>query len=134
MQKAGDDYRELVGTVAAALDPGSVVKTEQWSNGPDGERDLDVEMRGTMDDKPHFVLIECKDHKRTIGIAFPATHCSDSEAAKPRRHFPIHDLSRQAIMPNTTAREVVPPVDNGPYRGIGGRLSGGVLTILWRRL
>jgi hypothetical protein len=30
MAKAGDAYRELVGTVMAALDIGSAVKTEQW--------------------------------------------------------------------------------------------------------
>jgi hypothetical protein len=70
MAKAGDSYRKLVGTVAAALDPGSTVKTEQWIEGPDGERDMDVEMRGTLNGQPHFVLIECKDHARPIGIGF----------------------------------------------------------------
>ena len=35
MAKAGDSYRELVGTVAAALDSESTVKTEQWIEGPD---------------------------------------------------------------------------------------------------
>ena len=61
MAKPGDEYRELVGTVMAALDPGSAVKTEQWITGPDGERDMDVEVRGTLKGTPHFILVECKD-------------------------------------------------------------------------
>lgn len=70
MAKAGDEYRELVGTVMAALDSGSAVKTEQWITGPDGERDMDVEVRGTLSGATHFILIECKDHARPIGIGF----------------------------------------------------------------
>lgn len=70
MPKAGDAYRELVGAVMAALDPGSAVKTEQWIEGPDGERDMDVEVRGTMGNISHFVLVECKDHAKPIGIGF----------------------------------------------------------------
>lgn len=70
MAKAGDEYRELVGKVMAVLDPGSAVKTEQWITGPDGERDMDVEVRGTLNGAPQFVLVECKDHARPIGIGF----------------------------------------------------------------
>lgn len=54
----------------AALDSGSAVKTEQWITGPDGERDMDVEVRGTLNGVPHFILVECKDHARPIGIGF----------------------------------------------------------------
>jgi hypothetical protein len=68
MAKAGDGYRELVGRIMAALDSGTAVKTEQWIAGPDGERDMDVEVRGMLDGAPHFVLVECKDHARPIGI------------------------------------------------------------------
>lgn len=68
MAKAGDEYRELVGNVTRALDPGATVKTEQWIEGPDGDRDMDVEVRGTLDGQPSFILIECKDHKRPVGI------------------------------------------------------------------
>ena len=70
MAKAGDAYQELVGTVMAALDPSSAVKTEQWITGPDGERDMDVEVRGMLNGAPHFILVECKDHARPIGIGF----------------------------------------------------------------
>jgi hypothetical protein len=70
MAKPGDEYRELVGRVMAALDPGTAVKTEQWITGPDGERDMDVEVRGTLKGAPHFILVECKDHARPVGIGF----------------------------------------------------------------
>ena len=54
----------------AALDHGSAVTTEQWITGPDGARDMDVEVRGTLNGVPHFILVECKDHARPIGIGF----------------------------------------------------------------
>jgi Restriction endonuclease len=85
MAKAGDAYRELVGTVMAALDPESTVKTEQWITGPDGERDMDVEVRGTLNGLPHFVLIECKDHARPIGVGFVDAFESKVRDLKPNR-------------------------------------------------
>jgi hypothetical protein len=66
--KPGDDYQEVVAAVQRALDPGAVVKIGQWIEGPDGQRDLDVEVRGTRDGVPYFTLIECKDWKRPVGI------------------------------------------------------------------
>jgi len=69
MAKAGDEYQEIVGAVAQALDPGASVKVGQWIEGPDGRRDLDVEVRGTVDGLPCFVLIECKDWAQPVGIA-----------------------------------------------------------------
>jgi hypothetical protein len=63
MAKPGDQYMELVGEVAKALDPGSSVKVGEWIDGPDGRRELDVEVRGMLDGSPHFILIECKDWK-----------------------------------------------------------------------
>lgn len=68
MSKLGDEYQEIVGLVRQALDPCDVVKTGQWIEGPDGERDLDVEVRGMRDGKEQFILIECKDWKRKVGI------------------------------------------------------------------
>ena len=52
MAKAGDEYQEIVGAVAQALDPGASVKVAQWIEGPDGKRDLDVEVRGTINGSP----------------------------------------------------------------------------------
>jgi hypothetical protein len=85
MVKAGDAYREIVGAVMAALDSGSGVKTEQWITGPDGERDMDVEVRGMFNGVPHFILVECKDHVRPIGIGFVDAFESKIRDLKPDR-------------------------------------------------
>lgn len=85
MAKAGDAYRELVGTVMAVLDPDSAVKTEQWIDGPDGERDMDVEVRGMLHGMQHFILVECKDHARPIGIGFVDAFESKIRDLKPNR-------------------------------------------------
>src|SRR5262249_2424084 len=68
MAKAGDDYQEIVGAVAKALDPGASVNVGQWIHGPDGKRDLDVEVRGTFNGVSCFVLIKCKDWADPVGI------------------------------------------------------------------
>lgn len=68
MPKAGAEYQELVALVAKALDPNAVIKTGKWIEGPDGDREVDVEVRGTVDGKKHFVLIECKDWKRPVDV------------------------------------------------------------------
>src|SRR5215510_1062106 len=44
--KAGDEYQDIVAAVQCALDPGAAVRAGQWIEGPDGRRDLDVEVRG----------------------------------------------------------------------------------------
>lgn len=85
MAKAGDAYREIVGTIMGVLDPDSAVKTEQWITGPDGERDMDVEVRGTLNGVPHFILVECKDHARPIGIGIVDAFESKIRDLKPER-------------------------------------------------
>lgn len=66
--KPGDEYQEIVGAVQAALDPGATVKVGSWIVGPDGRRDLDVEVRGTLDGEPFLALVECKDWRKKVGI------------------------------------------------------------------
>lgn len=68
MAKAGAEYQELVALVAKALDPKADIKTGQWVEGPDGDREVDVEVRGTVDGKSHFIHIECKDWKKPVDI------------------------------------------------------------------
>lgn len=68
MPKAGTEYQELVAIVVKALDPDANIKTGQWITGPDGSREVDVEVRGTVDGKPHFIHIECKDWKKPVDI------------------------------------------------------------------
>ena len=69
MSKLGDEYQALVGAVREALDPEASVRVGVWVVGPDGKRDLDVEVRGTFEGKNRFVLIECKDWASPVGIA-----------------------------------------------------------------
>lgn len=68
MVKAGDEYQEIVAAVVRVLDPGATVTVGAWKEGPDGLRDMDVSVVGAIDGKRQFVLIECKDWTRPIGI------------------------------------------------------------------
>jgi hypothetical protein len=68
MAKLGKPYENLVALVAKALHPGAIVEVGEWFDGPDGGRDIDVSVRGQIDDKQTFVLIECKDWKKSVGI------------------------------------------------------------------
>lgn len=68
-----------------SLDPGSAVKTEQWIAGPDGRRDMDVEVRGKIAGEPHFILVECKDHTRPIGIGLVDAFESKIRDLEPNR-------------------------------------------------
>jgi Restriction endonuclease len=58
---AGRAYQELVAQVVKAFDPKAHVSVGQWVEGPDGRLDMDVSIRGTVDGKPLFSVIECKD-------------------------------------------------------------------------
>jgi len=68
MTKLGDEYQEIVGLVRSSLDPAAIVKVGQWVEGPDGRRDIDVEVRGQINELNQFILIECKDWRRPVGI------------------------------------------------------------------
>jgi hypothetical protein len=77
--KAGTYYTDFVGRVLAALEPGYTVRTGEWIEGPDGRRDMDVEVRGAREGVPHFCLVECKDWRRKVGI--PVVDALDSKRA-----------------------------------------------------
>jgi hypothetical protein len=68
MAKAGSEYEELVALVAKAIHRDAEIATGKWVEGPDGKREVDVEVRGTIDGRPHFVHIECKDWKQPVDI------------------------------------------------------------------
>ena len=61
-------YQHLVAAIESAFDPGADVRVGEWVEGPDGERECDVSVRGVRQDLPHFALVECKDWKRRVGI------------------------------------------------------------------
>ena len=67
MAKAGKKYEQLASALAEALYPGSDVKIGQWIDGPDGQREVDVEVR-SHPPNPWFLLIECKDWNKPVGI------------------------------------------------------------------
>jgi hypothetical protein len=46
---------------------------------------MDVEVRGTLNGVPHFILVECKDHARPIGIGFVDALESKIRDLKPDR-------------------------------------------------
>jgi hypothetical protein len=69
MAKLGRPYEGLVALVAAALHPSAAIEVGEWVEGPDGAREIDVAVRGLIEGKQTFILIECKDWKSDVGIA-----------------------------------------------------------------
>lgn len=68
MAKPGEKYQQIVNALVQALDPNATVRVGQWIHGPDGQREVDVEIRGCVDDNGHFTLVECKDWRRPVDI------------------------------------------------------------------
>jgi len=68
MPKAGKIYEKLVNNIVSTMSPGARVQYGQWTVGPDGRRELDVEIRGIIDGEDQFVVIECKDWNVAIDI------------------------------------------------------------------
>ncbi|TIV22900.1 MAG: hypothetical protein E5V74_04245 [Mesorhizobium sp.] len=71
MTKLGRPYEQVVGDVVKQFDPSAEVKVGEWVEGPDGLREIDVLITGTVNGATRQVLIECKDYdsrKRRIGI------------------------------------------------------------------
>lgn len=68
MAKRGRAFEQVVKDVLSALDRNSVVRHGEWVVGPDGRRELDVLVEGTVDGVPRRVLVECKDfNPKTTG-------------------------------------------------------------------
>jgi hypothetical protein len=66
--KPGDYYTDFVARVLSLLEPDCKVRVGEWIDGPDGRRDMDVEVRGSLDGRSHLCLVECKDWDRRVGI------------------------------------------------------------------
>lgn len=72
MSKLGTLYQNVVAQVVKELDPTVSIDEGQWIKGPDGEREIDVIINGTVNGSPRRIHIECRDYnprRRTIGIA-----------------------------------------------------------------
>jgi hypothetical protein len=59
--RSGSGYERVVAEVAKAFDPAADVTQGKWVLGPDGQRELDVVIRGRTDGIERTALIECKD-------------------------------------------------------------------------
>jgi hypothetical protein len=91
MAKAGTDYQELVAEVVRALDSNAKVETGQSVVGPDGGREVDVEVRGNQDGRLYFILIECKD--KTYGRSRCRVSIEDIDALDSKRKDLNADLA-----------------------------------------
>lgn len=72
MSKLGTQFELVVSDVVKEMDPNSTVTQGEWIEGPDGRRELDVIIEGTVDGVARRIQIECKDYNpdsRPIGIA-----------------------------------------------------------------
>ena len=67
MAKPGDVYLAAVTEVARGIFTDARVVAGDWVEGLDGERDLDVTVYQPGHEHP-ALFIECKDHKRPVGI------------------------------------------------------------------
>src|SRR5215218_2300215 len=68
MAKLGMPYQKLVAKVEQALNPGAEITVNPWVESPDGRRDCDVSIRGSVNGQQVFVFIECKDWRRPVGV------------------------------------------------------------------
>ncbi len=66
--KAGVEFEAVVAEVIRALDPRATVKQGEWVEGPDGERECDVLVDGTLNGAPRRVLVECKDYAKPVSV------------------------------------------------------------------
>jgi len=68
MSKRGRQYQRVTAAVLQVFDPRAAVTESKWVIGPDGRRELDVLVTGTVDGRPTKVIVECKDfNPKTTG-------------------------------------------------------------------
>jgi hypothetical protein len=68
MAKRGKWYEDAVAEVAKALYRDATTSVRREVDGPEGTREVDVEVRGTIDRHRQFALLECKDWKKPADI------------------------------------------------------------------
>jgi hypothetical protein len=71
MSKLGKQFQLVVADVVRQMDPNANVREGQWVKGPDGARELDVVVEGTIEGVVRRIQIECRDYgmrRRRIGI------------------------------------------------------------------
>jgi Restriction endonuclease len=68
MPKRGTWYEDTVADIAALLYPNVTIHVRTRVEGPDGGREVDVEIRWGTDPDRKFVLLECKDRKAPVDL------------------------------------------------------------------
>src|SRR6516165_2936748 len=66
MSKKGTWYENTVADIARILYPGATIRVRQHIEGPDGKREVDVEIRPGTESRAEFTLLECKDWKAPV--------------------------------------------------------------------
>lgn len=61
-RKRGLAYQDFVASVIKAMTGEVDIQTEKWIDGPDGRRDMDVIVKGKVNNRDFSILIECKDY------------------------------------------------------------------------
>ena len=73
-KKAGRPYEEAVRDLCRAIFPKAKIESGVWVTGPDGRRELDIDIWETVSDQLLHVMIECKDFNREstgpVGISY----------------------------------------------------------------
>ena len=109
--EAGKEYEELVAIVLRSLDPGATVDAGEWTEGPDGRLDLDVEIRGTADGSDRLVLIKCKHSGRPVGVDIVNALKSKREDLGADPTLPVDvSLNGECVLPGFEFGNIVGPV------------------------
>lgn len=59
--KKGIPYEKVVAEVIASFDASANISQGNWVEGPDGSREMDVLVEGTVNGTPRRLMVECKD-------------------------------------------------------------------------
>lgn len=79
LSKLGTTYQTVLASILRHLNPGADVAEGEWVEGPDGRRELDVVLRGSIAQKPVSILFECKDYNRQRRIGIEIVDAFDSK-------------------------------------------------------
>lgn len=79
MPKLGREYENVLADVLRLFHPKPEINVGDWIEGPDGQRELDVFLKGTIDGRSSTILIECKDYRRHRRIGIDIVDAFDSK-------------------------------------------------------
>lgn len=112
VKKRGLAFQRLVGEIAKAFDPDSIIHVEDWHEGPDGRRDMDVVIEGTLNGKNIKTVIECKDYDKvkTGNVGIEIVDALDSKR---------HDLDCDFAVICSNSGFTKPAISKGKRKNIG---------------